>query len=61
MLIVDPADEAEENVAAFATAASEDFPDTAVMKLSDQATLIAGATVDSIALDRQLSAALTAS
>lgn len=48
----------EPDVATFATAVSEDFPDTAVMKLSDQAMLIASAAADSIALDRRLAAAL---
>ncbi|MHA6694284.1 urease accessory protein UreD [Homoserinimonas sp. A520] len=53
VLIVDPAhDEAP------TTTVSEQFPDTAVMRLAEEAVLVASAAPDAIELDRRLSAAL---
>jgi len=54
VLVVDPA---RSNIAAFTTAVSEEFPDTAVMRLGDYASVVAAAAPDTIELSRRLTAA----
>lgn len=54
IMLVDPV---AENIDVFTTSVSDEFPDTAVMRLGEQSVLLASAAADSIALERQLTAA----